>query len=36
MIKFLFDESGNPIDINLNFVDRKSSDAHIPYKKRGD
>ncbi|WP_310552057.1 hypothetical protein [Paenibacillus glufosinatiresistens] len=29
----LFDESGNPIDVNLNVVDRKSPDAHIPYKK---
>lgn len=29
----LFDESGNPIDVNLNIVDRKSPDAHIPYKK---
>ncbi|MEC0242868.1 WXG100 family type VII secretion target [Paenibacillus dokdonensis] len=29
----LFDESGNPIDVNLNVVDRKSLDAHIPYKK---
>ncbi|WP_233281144.1 WXG100 family type VII secretion target [Paenibacillus algicola] len=29
----LFDESGNPIDVNLNVVDRKSSEAHIPYKK---
>lgn len=30
----LFDESGNPIDINLNVVDRKSSDAHIPIRSR--
>ncbi|WP_160033865.1 WXG100 family type VII secretion target [Paenibacillus sp. An7] len=29
----LFDENGNPVDINQNIVDRKSSDAHIPYKK---
>lgn len=29
----LFDESGNPIDVSLNVVDRKSPDAHIPYKK---
>ena len=29
----LFDESGNPVDVNLNVVDRKSPDAHIPYKK---
>ncbi|WP_322905765.1 hypothetical protein [Paenibacillus campi] len=29
----LFDEKGNPIDLNLNVVDRKSPDAHIPYKK---
>lgn len=29
----LFDESGNPIDVNLNVVDRKSPNAHIPYKK---
>ncbi|MUG46155.1 transposase [Paenibacillus woosongensis] len=29
----LFDESGNPFDVNLNVVDRKSPDAHIPYKK---
>ncbi|UFT99584.1 hypothetical protein KO561_00980 [Radiobacillus kanasensis] len=29
----IFDESGNPIDVNLNVVDRKSPDAHIPYKK---
>lgn len=29
----LFDESGNPIDVNLNVVDRKNPDAHIPYKK---
>ncbi|MGJ8599584.1 T7SS effector LXG polymorphic toxin, partial [Shouchella clausii] len=29
----IFDESGNPLDVNLNVVDRKSPDAHIPYKK---
>ncbi|WP_270994623.1 T7SS effector LXG polymorphic toxin [Listeria seeligeri] len=29
----LFDNNGNPIDINGNVVNRKSSDAHIPYKK---
>ncbi|GAF63511.1 hypothetical protein BTS2_0402 [Bacillus sp. TS-2] len=29
----IFDESGNPLDLNLNVVDRKSQDAHIPYKK---
>lgn len=29
----LFDENGNPLDINGNVVDRKSPDAHIPYKK---
>ena len=29
----LFDNNGNPIDINGNIVNRKSSDAHIPYKK---
>jgi len=29
----LFDESKNPIDIELNIVDRKSPDAHIPYQK---
>ena len=29
----LFDENGHPIDVNLNTVDRKSPEAHIPYKK---
>ncbi|GIP46337.1 hypothetical protein J45TS6_47960 [Paenibacillus sp. J45TS6] len=29
----LFDENGNSVDINQIIVDRKSSDAHIPYKK---
>lgn len=29
----LFDNNGNPIDINGNIVNRKSSDAHIPYEK---
>ncbi|WP_432719011.1 hypothetical protein [Pectinatus frisingensis] len=29
----LFDENKNPIDIELNIVDRKSPDAHIPYQK---
>ena len=29
----LFDNNGNPININGNIVNRKSSDAHIPYKK---
>jgi hypothetical protein len=27
----LFDEKGNPLDKNLNVVDRTSSDAHIRY-----
>ncbi|MDM5351651.1 hypothetical protein QUF65_12210 [Lysinibacillus sphaericus] len=29
----ILDENGNPLDVNLNIVDRKSPDAHIPYKK---
>ncbi|MDL5140908.1 pre-toxin TG domain-containing protein [Bacillus atrophaeus] len=29
----LFDKNGNPLDKNLRIVDRKSPDAHIPYKK---
>ncbi|MCY8146610.1 pre-toxin TG domain-containing protein [Bacillus inaquosorum] len=29
----LFDKDGNPLDKNLKIVDRKSPDAHIPYKK---
>ncbi|WP_396583052.1 pre-toxin TG domain-containing protein [Bacillus sp. SG20033] len=29
----LFDKTGNPLDKNLKIVDRKSPDAHIPYKK---
>ena len=29
----LFYENGHPIDVNLNTVDRKSPEAHIPYKK---
>ncbi|WP_253944730.1 hypothetical protein [Paenibacillus sp. NEAU-GSW1] len=29
----LYDENGNSLDINLNIVDRKSPDAHIPIKK---
>ncbi|WP_044640136.1 DNRLRE domain-containing protein [Risungbinella massiliensis] len=29
----LYDQKGNPLDVNLNIVDRKSADAHIPYKK---
>ncbi|MFP7492959.1 LXG domain-containing protein [Terribacillus saccharophilus] len=29
----LYDEQGNPLDKNLSKVDRKSPDAHIPYKK---
>jgi len=29
----LYDEKGNPLDVNLNIVDRKSPDAHIPIKK---
>ena len=29
----IFDESGYPLVKNLNVVDRKSPDAHIPYKK---
>lgn len=28
----LYDDNGNPLDVNLNIVDRKSPDAHIPYK----
>ena len=27
----ILDELGNPLDVNLNIVDRKSPDAHIPY-----
>ncbi|ARW06255.1 transposase [Bacillus atrophaeus] len=29
----LFDKNGNQLDENLRIVDRKSPDAHIPYKK---
>ena len=29
----LYDETGNPLDVNLNIVDRKSPDAHIPIEK---
>ncbi|XOQ15216.1 MAG: hypothetical protein ACFWTY_14600 [Shouchella clausii] len=29
---YIFDESGNPLDVNLNVVDRKSPDAHINIK----
>ncbi|MEW9677690.1 hypothetical protein ABRT01_16155 [Lentibacillus sp. L22] len=32
----IFDENGNPLDINLNIVDRKSPDAHIPYENEDD
>ncbi|WP_396021640.1 pre-toxin TG domain-containing protein [Bacillus cereus group sp. BfR-BA-01380] len=29
----IYDKNGNALDINGNIVDRKSPDAHIPYKK---
>ncbi len=29
----LYDETGKPLDVNLNIVDRKSPDAHIPIDK---
>ncbi|WP_432748259.1 hypothetical protein [Pectinatus frisingensis] len=29
----LYDENGKPLDVNLNIVDRKSPDAHIPIAK---
>lgn len=29
----IFDENGNPLDVNLIIIDRRSPDAHIPYKK---
>jgi hypothetical protein len=31
---YLFDEFGNPLDINGNIVDKKYYGAHIPYTRR--